>query len=525
MAARPYELSSGAGPTLVVRDPLASPDSEEYVLAAMLADAAAVSAALAVVTARDFAVPDHQLIFAAIAALAARRDPVDHVALLNELDARGYPPHALVTERVEGLADVPALTANVGYHLRTVRDLAQRRDAREATSRFTDALADTKQPIGEILSGWGTSLMRLGVAADSSQGAPPFLSAEEVEQLPAPQFLVADLIPLGGTAEIHGPPGCGKSFFALGLALDVAAGRPFLGRPVQQGRAVYVAAEGAAGLGVRIRAWKADRGVSHVAGVDFYREAVLLLEAEAVGRFIAHLRALDEPPALVVLDTLARCMVGGEENSARDMGLAIAAVDRIRRDTGAAVLVLHHSRKDGETERGSTALRGAVDTMLAIRNEGGALRVSCEKQKDAAPFASFDASLRPAAGSCAIGLTEARDLFAQIPTEHHKKLLVSLNWFQQDGGAASTRWMESTEVPKPSFHRLRSDLVAWGYVDSDKQGRTVRYRLSDRGATLIGLTSQKGLGLVSETDPGLVSLISPSLRGERHTGTDRRSGR
>jgi hypothetical protein len=91
-------------------------------------------------------------------------------------------------------------------------------------------------------------------------------------------------------------------------------------------------------------------------------------------------------PSLVVVDTLARCMLGGEENSARDMGLFVAACDRIRMATGATVLVVHHTGKSAHVERGSSALRAACDQMIRLTGEGDYLTVACDKSKEATLF-------------------------------------------------------------------------------------------------------------------------------------------
>ncbi len=78
---------------------------------------------------------------------------------------------------------------------------------------------------------------------------------------------------------------------------------------------------------------------------------------------------------------MARSMVGGDENAARDVGLFIDNVDQVRRRYGAAALVVHHTGKDGKLERGSTALRGAADTLVALRPDDDELKLTCEKQK------------------------------------------------------------------------------------------------------------------------------------------------
>jgi hypothetical protein len=95
---------------------------------------------------------------------------------------------------------------------------------------------------------------------------------------------------------------------------------------------------------------------------------------------------LEKEPALVVIDTLARCF-DGDENLQEDMGRFIGGVDRLRRDFNATVVVVHHTRLGADRERGSTAFRGAADTMVHCeRLNDTELEISCNKQKDAVEF-------------------------------------------------------------------------------------------------------------------------------------------
>src|SRR5690606_33462236 len=111
----------------------------------------------------------------------------------------------------------------------------------------------------------------------------------------------------------------------------------------------------------------------------FLDEPVSLMNAADVAGFLDAVEQLGEPPVLVIFDTLARHMIGGDENSTQDMGLIVQAADRIRTATGAAVMYVHHTNKGGELERGSIALRGGADTMILLKNEDGAITLSCEK--------------------------------------------------------------------------------------------------------------------------------------------------
>ena len=252
----------------------------------------------------------------------------------------------------------------------------------------------------------GLDLHALLAAADDDQGDEQqekqgnrfkFLTPMDLANLPPMSWQVDGHLPRGGFIVLYGPSGGGKTFVGLDLALSVSTGLEWGGNDVGQGHVVYVSAEGSSGLNQRIKAWQTYRDNSRpLANIHFVTDAVNLLDAPQVLEFIAGIKSQHEAPALVVLDTLARCLVGGDENSAQDMGKAIYAVDLIRKETGAAVMVIHHTTKaNPETERGSSSLRGAADTMMLVRNDDGRITLTCEKQKDGAPFTASEWKLHP----------------------------------------------------------------------------------------------------------------------------------
>ena len=72
---------------------------------------------------------------------------------------------------------------------------------------------------------------------------------------------------------------------------------------------------------------------------------------------------LGMPVGLIVIDTLSRVMAGGNENAPEDMGALVRNIDRLRDETGGAVLLVHHSGKDlSRGARGHSLLRAATDT-------------------------------------------------------------------------------------------------------------------------------------------------------------------
>jgi hypothetical protein len=210
------------------------------------------------------------------------------------------------------------------------------------------------------------------------------ISAAEMMSRPDPKFVIDGLIEERGFAVLYGPSGTGKTFIALDWCFSIAAGLPWLGRDVVSGPTVYVGAEGTGGLPKRLRSLVEyhDTDGSPPPDLYFIDQAVNLLDLGTVGEAIAAVRDLNVDPNLVVFDTYARSMVGGDENSAKDAGVAISNIDELRFALGTAVLVVHHPGKRGLDERGSGALRGAADTMLLLSGPTSSLRLDVDKQKN-----------------------------------------------------------------------------------------------------------------------------------------------
>ena len=233
----------------------------------------------------------------------------------------------------------------------------------------------------------------------------------QVTQMPDPEWLIEKLFPTGSFVVLYGPSEHGKSFVALDWAFHIATGKPWQGLPVKQGPVVYIAAEGRGGLGQRITAWKATYQPASTP-VYFSLQPLDILEDgpdELIGACALFAPYADEPetdlcPSLVIVDTLARCMTG-DENETKDMSQFVRGIDTLRQDLGATVLMVHHTGKDLEREeRGSSVLRGAADTMIRVKRskQDDSILLKCSKQKDAARFEDITLRLRSVGDSCII---------------------------------------------------------------------------------------------------------------------------
>lgn len=222
-------------------------------------------------------------------------------------------------------------------------------------------------------------------------------SMSELIRLPPPGWLVQDTLPSGGLIGLYGPSGQYKSFVAMDMAMSVATGTPWHGKAVQQDSVLYVAAEGGTGIGIRAHAWAQERHVSPA-----HADIMFLIESLPVSADNDNMNALfgrlnnevQTQPGLIIIDTLARCF-DGNENEQEDMGLFVGGVDRLRREFNATVIVVHHTRLDADRERGSTAFRGASDAMIRVKKTRDyEFEVSCDKQKDAEEFSARQFEMR-----------------------------------------------------------------------------------------------------------------------------------
>jgi len=336
-----------------------------------------------------------------------------------------------------------------------------------------------------------------------------FRDDAEIEAMEPPEWLWDGAIPEGALLEVHAPPESAKSFLTLGLALSIGTGRPYLGREVKQGRAVIVAAEGSAGLGRRTSAWKQHEEFYATAGVYFLTEPLVLLNRLDVSAFIKAVQLLGDDIRLIVLDTFALCLVGGDENSAKDVGQAVAAMDAIRRATGATVAAVHHVNAGGERERGSTALRGAMDTMLELKREGNRITLICSKQKDAAKFEPLALDF-VAVDESMVLITAKNGMAATslLPGSVAVTALRSLSDSALEDGISATTWLKVSGLTERTFYRCRTGLVLQGYVDRVARSK---YVITEKGKEALAANCHITANVLPGSNPTPTATRTPSL--------------
>jgi hypothetical protein len=213
-------------------------------------------------------------------------------------------------------------------------------------------------------------------------------------------YLIKHLLGSSTMTVLYGESGSGKTFLALHLSLCLAAGYRFFDRRVRQAGVVYIAAEAGRSIENRIAAVKGEIEYPEIMAFAAIVSPVDLCTDEAdLGRLIATIQAADIglPIGLIVIDTLSRTMGGGNENQPDDMGAFVRNIDRLRDETGAAILVVHHSGKDASKgARGHSLLRAATDTEIEVTRDAGSKVATARvtKQRDFATDGMLSFTLR-----------------------------------------------------------------------------------------------------------------------------------
>jgi hypothetical protein len=256
-------------------------------------------------------------------------------------------------------------------------------------------------------------------------------------------------------------------------------------------------------------------GVDRVPDAFFLLQAPVLMSPTDVTALVSAIRQRSNAAALIVIDTLARAFVGGEENSAKDMGLLVGGCQQLEVETGATVLIVHHagkpkSKKVAATERGSSALRAAADVVIQQTKKGDLVTVENEKQKDNEQFPAIKLRMRvlnlgvddktgkpitscvlvPADGIVADMQVEAAKANDSELSESNDAELFALDTLEGLGEASSGEWrkwiddMGTAPVAERTFHHWREGLLEQGLVECIDSAKRV-YRCTEKGRTAV----------------------------------------
>ena len=221
----------------------------------------------------------------------------------------------------------------------------------------------------------------------------PVVRAADLEERdPAHRWLIHSLWMQHGVGMIGGLPKSHKSWLGLDVAVSVASGTPCLDTFVvsDPGGVLLYMAEDAAPL-VKARLL----GLCRHRGLDLKALVIHVITATTLRldllpdqhRLAQTVRCL--APRLLILDPFVR-LHQANENQAGEVAPILGYLRALQRAHNLAVIVVHHSRKNGSAT-GGLSLRGSgdffawVDTALSLRRRQHTLVLSVEHRAAAAP--------------------------------------------------------------------------------------------------------------------------------------------
>lgn len=261
----------------------------------------------------------------------------------------------------------------------------------------------------ELNGGYGDELLRQMLVGDSIEDVEPGgvtpnfweardYSIAEFVARPPKRWILENVIGDQDFVLLYGESGHGKTHVALDMAFALSRGHQFAGAFGCHGgaRAVaYATGEGLGGLAGRLRTVAAYYN-QRDANIRILTDVPQLFDGApetTVRGFVDYWRAQGRPLDVLILDTLHNATAGGDENSAQDASVVQRSLRYLRDELSCAVVLVHHANKSGSAERGSSALRAAMDTVLRSQKNNSQYTLSCEKLKDAESWPSVAFSL------------------------------------------------------------------------------------------------------------------------------------
>ena len=212
---------------------------------------------------------------------------------------------------------------------------------------------------------------------------------DALQPQPAIEWVVDRLISAGSVNIFYGDGGTKKTWALLFLAVCVATGNQWLDFQTMQKPALIIDEESGKAR-IKRRIAEALRG--HYADDNTPVSCVSvggfnLGDAFWIGELTNLINSLGA--GLVIIDALADVMPGKDENAVKDVQPVFLTLRRIAEDTQAAIVIIHHSNKGTgkDNYRGSTAIKGAIDTLIKVESEpeDDLINFETTKVRDEAP--------------------------------------------------------------------------------------------------------------------------------------------
>jgi len=203
------------------------------------------------------------------------------------------------------------------------------------------------------------------------------------------EYIIESFIQKASVNVWFGQYGSKKTFIALSACINVALGKDWLGLKTKRYPALFIDEEsGERRLQKRIKEGiigeKAEKEIP-LYYTSFEQFNFLKNQEESIQKI--RYCILTTGAKLCFIDAFSDIMATGDENSVKDTQPVFMALRRLAEDLDCAFVIIHHKNKQKDF-RGSTAIPGAVDSMVEISSKDGCSKIQFKtiKNRDGEPL-------------------------------------------------------------------------------------------------------------------------------------------
>jgi len=370
-------------------------EAERSVLGAILLDNSAFVKALRLLHIDDFFLSQHRQVWDAFCELGKQQITdgeknfhFDLVLLTEYLHNIGKLENAGGAPYLASLADGMPRVSNIEHYCKIVHDKALLRNLIHTTHNIQSHAFDDQHDVNAVLRQAQDSIAMVGQWHHAKENPCVVVSFRDLltMELPPLNFLFEPLLTEGGTGEMWGWRGTGKSFLATEMAMGIALGKPTLfpnseagggNWPVKRAyRVLYVYGE-MHGSMIKQRANDIANGHGMalppqegfgIVSKDFQKNWRPRLEELRNRKFIEE-RIFGGGYDLVIFDNLSTLWPAAQEGEGeRTAVLCDWFADLNQR--GVSVIYLHHAGKGGD-QRGGSEKEDMLDFVISLKNPPG----------------------------------------------------------------------------------------------------------------------------------------------------------
>lgn len=177
-------------------------------------------------TAKDFSTETYRLLYRAMKRLHDRNDPIDPLAIYNELEGVERPDGGAWSQCIANTLGTSIPLDDVAFHVNQLKEASHNRQLSEAGYRLYEAAERGDSERVQKLTDKIAEIQSLGVEADTRAKC---ITLAHHDPKPKP-WIIEGLIPDGFPSMIYGAGGMGKSFLSAYLGIEACrGGQSFMG--------------------------------------------------------------------------------------------------------------------------------------------------------------------------------------------------------------------------------------------------------------------------------------------------------